>query len=62
MHLKSKPSCTGVARKLRLREYPCPSPQTIYRDLVETCGVWGEVPAADDFGAFFCIEESLWCN
>ena len=59
MHLKSKPSYTGVARKLRLREYSCPSPSSnnLAMDLVETCGVWGEAPAADDFGAFFVLKK-----
>ena len=53
MHLKSIISCTGVARKLRFEENSCPLKQSMDRCKLRTIGVWGEAPAANDFGAFF---------
>ena len=45
-------SCTGVTRKLRFGKSPRPSPQNDLWIAVGTSGVWGEAPAANDFGAF----------
>ena len=53
MHLKSIISCTGVARKLRFEEISCSFKQSMDRCKLQTSGVWGEAPAANDFGAFF---------
>ena len=62
MHLKSIISCTGVARKLRFEENSCPLKQSMDRCKLRTIGVWGEAPAANDFGAFFEKKGSFWCN